>query len=242
MNILIIDDELLARNELSFLLSQCKEACEIWEGESVEDAFKIIREGQPDLLFLDIQLIGESGLTLAEKLNKVPNPPLIIFATAYDDYAVKAFELNALDYVLKPFEFKRVEQAVKKAYSQYSLRQKKSVHGTSLEGLTSLPVQINECIYLLKFDEIQFLEVQGKQTTIHLDKQSYTTSESLSTLAEKLVPHYFLRVHRSYIINQHKIKEVQPWFNQTILLTMNNGEKVPVSRSYGKALKEQIGL
>ncbi|MFV8214715.1 LytR/AlgR family response regulator transcription factor, partial [Streptococcus pluranimalium] len=115
MKVAVIDDEPLARMELSYLLKQTHEVSDIIEGESIEDAFQLILTDQPDLLFLDIHLTDESGLDLAKRLQKVPNAPLIIFATAYDNHAVEAFEVNALDYILKPFEQERIQKAVTKA-------------------------------------------------------------------------------------------------------------------------------
>lgn len=115
MKVALIDDEPLARMELSYLLHQTQEVEQILEGDSIEDAFQLLLTDQPDVLFLDIHLTDESGIDLAKRLTKIPNPPLIIFATAYDNHALEAFEVNALDYVLKPFEETRVRVAVQKA-------------------------------------------------------------------------------------------------------------------------------
>ena len=123
MRVLIVDDEPLARDELAYLLGKCEGVSAITQADSIEEALGTMLEDPVDLIFLDIHLTNESGLSLAAKINKLKKPPMIIFATAYDDYAVKAFELNATDYVLKPFELDRIQQAVKKAYGQYRKQQ-----------------------------------------------------------------------------------------------------------------------
>ncbi|EOT46369.1 MULTISPECIES: LytR/AlgR family response regulator transcription factor [Enterococcus] len=235
MNVAIIDDERLARMELHYLLSQLDEVELIKEGESIEDAFSLLLQESIDLLFLDIHLTDESGLDLAKKIQQVKNPPLIIFATAYDNHAVEAFELNALDYILKPFEQERIQKAVAKASRTLTER-----HETPMTP-SRLTIETDERIFLVPFEEILYCEVQGKQTTIHCDTRSFTTNTTLAAL-EQALPSYFFKVHRSYIINTEKIAEIQPWFNQTYQVTMNNQEKVPVSRSYVKAFKQTIGL
>ena len=134
MRVLIVDDEPLARDELAYLLGQCEGVSAIAQAESIEEALGAMLEEPMDLIFLDIHLTNESGLSLAGKINKIKNPPMIIFATAYDDYAVKAFELNATDYVLKPFELERIQQAVKKAYGQYRNQQIGELEPYAAEG------------------------------------------------------------------------------------------------------------
>lgn len=132
MKVAIIDDEPLARMELTYLLEQTNEVASIVQGESIEEAFQILLTDQPDLLFLDIHLTDESGIDLARKLTMVANPPLIIFATAYDNHALEAFEVNALDYILKPFEEERVRKAIAKAKDALMAKEIK-VNGISHE-------------------------------------------------------------------------------------------------------------
>ncbi len=197
-----------------------------------------------DLIFLDIHLTNESGLSLAGKINKLKKPPMIIFATAYDDYAVKAFELNATDYVLKPFEMERIQQAVKKAYGQYRKQQVGEVEVPKQKdiGLQVLPIQMDERIYMLQVPEIIAIGVENGETTIYTKNMTYIIHEPLSALEKKIDGHPFLRVHRAFLINLKEIKEIQPWFNHTFQLTMSNGLKIPVSRSYMKEFKEKVGI
>lgn len=242
MNVAIIDDEPLARMELRYLVSQTAEVVAIYEGESIEEAFQILLTYQPDVLFLDIHLTDESGLDFAKKLAQVPQAPLIIFATAYDNHAVEAFEVNALDYVLKPFEQERIQRAVTKAYKVLQSRHTESTKKEPEKMVERLTIETDERIYLIPFSEILYCEVQGKQTTIFTKEGSYTTHTTLSAIENSLKSTVFLKAHRSYVINQKEIKEIQPWFNQTFQLTMTNGGKVPVSRSYLKRFKAAVGL
>ncbi|VTS41033.1 two-component response regulator [Streptococcus porcinus] len=243
MKVAVIDDEPLARMELSYLLQQTQEVENIFEGESIEDAFQIILTDQPDLLFLDIHLTDESGLDLAKRLTKVPHAPLIIFATAYDNHAVEAFEVNALDYILKPFEETRIKKAIEKAKLALEVQNANYLSQPKADKTVErLTIETDERIYLLPFSDIIYCEVQGKETTVYTKKGSYTSHTSLSAIEKNLTSDRFLKVHRAYIINQEEIKEIQPWFNQTYQVTMSNQGKVPVSRSYIKSFKQQLGL
>ncbi len=242
MKVAVIDDEPLARMELSYLLKQTNQVSDIYEGESIEEAFQLILVHQPDLLFLDIHLTDENGLDLAKMLTKVPNAPLIIFATAYDNHAVEAFEVNALDYILKPFEQNRINQAIDKAQRALDNKHTSVSQETTERHTGKLTIETDERIYLIAFQDIYFCEVQGKETTVYTKKGLFTCHATLSSIENSLPSESFLRVHRSFIINQDEIKEIQPWFNQTYQVTMSNDGKVPVSRSYLKEFKEKLGL
>lgn len=244
MRVLIVDDEPLARDELAYLLGKCEGVSAIAQADSIEEALGTMLEDPVDLIFLDIHLTNESGLSLAAKINRLKKPPMIIFATAYDDYAVKAFELNATDYVLKPFELERIQQAVKKAYGQYR-KQRIGEPETPKQqdtGLQVLPIQMDERIYILQVPEIIAIGIENGETTIYTKNMEYIIHEPLSALEKKIGGHPFLRVHRAFLINLKEIKEIQPWFNHTFQLTMSNGLKTPVSRSYMKDFKEKVGI
>ncbi|ULG74302.1 LytTR family transcriptional regulator DNA-binding domain-containing protein [Macrococcus brunensis] len=228
MKILIVDDEPLARNELKFLIEQLDDIDLVDEADCVEDTLTALLSERYDLLFLDINLIDESGLDLAEKINKMKRPPQIIFATAHDTFAVKAFELNALDYVLKPFESARIEQAVAKAR-------------TEKQQITAISIQSDDKIYVLKFDEIVALYVEEGQLHIATVDRQYLLNEPLSNYEKKL-PDYFMRIHRSNIINTRHIISAEHWFNHTYQVKLTGNIKLQVSRSYIRAFKEEIGL
>jgi len=238
---LIIDDEPLARNELRYLLEQCEEITDIKEAETIEEAFAEMLNNKPDLLFLDIHLSDESGLSLAERLQSIEEPPMIIFATAYDEHAVRAFELNATDYILKPFDLDRIKKAVKKAYKRYEIKSNHSLDSL-VTDVTTLPIQVDESIFVLKIEDILAVVVEEGKTSVYTNQEIFHTATALSTYEKKLPGAKFLRVHRAYIINKNYIKEIQPWFNHTYQVTLENKLKVPVSRSYIKEFKSELGI
>lgn len=243
MHTLIVDDEPLARDELGYLLNKCSEVNSLYEAESIEEALGYLIEHSIDLIFLDIHLTEESGITLAEKLQRLDNPPMIIFATAYDEHAVQAFDLNAIDYVLKPFSFDRIQQAVQRAYRQYSSLKKVVTQEVPTLLSDSIPLQTDDRIVLVKIESIVVVSVNKGEMIVYMDKEEFTIQGTLNGWEEKLADYTsFIRVHRSYIINLQKIKEIQPWFNHTYQLTMENQLKVPVSRFYIPVFREAVGL
>lgn len=251
MNILIVDDEPLARSELTFLLNQCPEVNSVEQADSIEECFRQMNQQMPDVLFLDIHLSDENGLDLAKKINQVPNAPFIIFATAFDQHAIEAFNLNAVDYILKPFEFKRIQQAVTKAQEtltktsalQVLNQQQTSQAAPSTEALKDLlPVSVEDKVFFVPIADIYYLEAQNKKLLIHTLDHIFETNDTLISLEKTLTSPNFLRIHRSYLVNLDYIKEMEPWFNQTMLLTMRNDEKIPVSRSYVKGFKHRLKL
>lgn len=241
MHALIVDDEPLARNELSYLLKQTDEISAIEEADSIEEALEKLLQEKIDIAFLDIHLTEESGLTLADKMNRMANPPIIVFATAYDEYAIEAFERDARDYLLKPFEQKRVKQTVQRAKAILSGKEKE-IKETTKEAAEVFPVQMDDRIYMVKVEEILAIEVNQGETTVYTEEKEYKTTDPLTAWEEKLPNPPFMRVHRSYLVNLDKIIEIQPWFNQTYQLTIKNDLKIPVSRSYVQLFKKQIGL
>lgn len=241
MHALIVDDEPLARNELSYLLKQTDEISAIEEADSIEEALEQLLQEKIDIAFLDIHLTEESGLTLADKINRMSNPPIIVFATAYDEYAIEAFERDARDYLLKPFEQNRVRQAVQRAQAILSSKEKEAKEPTK-EAAEVFPVQMDDRIYMVKVEEILAIEVNQGETTVYTEEKEYKTTDPLTAWEEKLPNPPFMRVHRSYLVNLDKIIEIQPWFNQTYQLTVKNDLKIPVSRSYVQLFKKQIGL
>lgn len=244
MHTLIVDDEPLARNELDYLLKKCPEITRCYEAESIDEALNVLLDHRIDLIFLDIHLTEESGIGLAEKLRQLKNPPMVIFATAYDEHAVQAFELNAVDYVLKPFSFERIQQAVKKAHQQFKASHKETPPTSEpVHDLDTIPLQIEDRILLVKAESLVAISVNNGELSITTDETTYSIHDTLNAWEEKLKEDSsFLRVHRSFIINVNKIKEIQPWFNHTYQVTMKNELKVPVSRFYMMDFKEKIGL
>lgn len=244
MNILLVDDEPLARNELSYLLSNIVSVDHITEADSIVEAMNVLKQSDFDVAFLDIQLTQESGLTLARQVKELADPPLIVFATAHDEYAVKAFELEAFDYILKPFEQSRVLEVMTRIERHFHDQRRNVVENIEEreKPAAKLPIKVDESIYLLAKDDIIMITVVNGQTIITTAQQEYPVSKTLKGLMKKLETPPFLQVHRAFVINLEEVYEIQPWFNQTYQVTMSNGQKVPVSRSYLKTFREILGL
>ncbi|MBM6630201.1 response regulator transcription factor LytR [Mammaliicoccus vitulinus] len=239
MHALIVDDEPLARNELKYLLNQIGSFSQIEEAENIEETLEQLLSHEFDVIFLDINLMEESGLDLAKKINKMKHVPHIIFATAHDTYAVQAFELEATDYILKPFEKARIEQAIKKITNSESsqLNETKLVNQDEV-----LPIEIEDRIYVLNLDDIIAVSVNQGVTTINTVETEYETNEPLSYYEKKLNQSKFIRIHRASIINKKHIQSVEHWFNSTYQVTLTGNIKLQVSRSYMKPFKSEIGL
>ncbi|ASS72186.1 LytR/AlgR family response regulator transcription factor [Bacillus atrophaeus] len=241
LRVLIVDDEILARDELAYLLKRTNEVDEIDEAENIESAFDRMMDQKPDLLFLDVDLSGENGFDIAKRLNKMKHPPAVVFATAYDQYALKAFEVNALDYLTKPFDEERVQQTIKK-YKKVKPDTGEPMEQTGLVNHHKLAVSVGESIVILDASEIIFAGIADGHTEVKTHETSYSVSDTLAVIEKKLPDADFIRVHRSYIVNTEYIKEIQPWFNSTYNLIMKDGSKIPVSRTYAKELKKLLHI
>ncbi|MFL6516716.1 MAG: LytR/AlgR family response regulator transcription factor [Bacillus sp. (in: firmicutes)] len=243
----IVDDEPLARDELAYLLKRSKQIELVGEADCVESSVEKINNLDLDVIFLDIQLADESGIEIAAHVNKLDRPPLIVFATAFDEYALKAFELNAVDYILKPFDEKRVLQTIEKLYKLME-NKKQAIPFSSQkshfanERSEKLAITIDEKIVIVNLSEILYIGTNEGKTVIATENSKYSVSDSLVTFERKLHYSSIIRVHRAYLVNVDAIVEIEPWFNSTYNLIMKDGEKVPVSRTYTKELKQILGF
>lgn len=240
----IVDDELLARDELKYLLIRSKQVDVLGESDCIEDATADIFELKPDLVFLDIELAEESGLELAKQLENVNPAPAIVFATAYDEFALMAFELNAVDYILKPFDEERIGKTLEKIKKIQKIGDQDLPIYSPVKNNHNgkFAVLVDERIILLTNADIVYLESSEGKCTIETMNQKYKVSEALVGLEKKLTDSKFLRVHRSFIVNIDHIVEIEPWFNSTYNLIMKNGSNVPVSRTYVKGIKQILGF
>jgi two-component system response regulator LytT len=243
----IVDDEPLARDELIFLLKRSKQVEIAGQADSVEMAIEKLQNVDIDAIFLDIQLGEDSGIDIANKLNQLEYPPMIVFATAYDDYALRAFELNAVDYLLKPFDEKRVQQTIEKLSTRISSKEPKITltsrkHAFLSDRAEKLAITAEEKIVLVNVNEILFIEAKDGKTIISTTKQRHIVHDSLVTLERRLENSSIIRVHRAFLVNINSIIEIEPWFNSTYNLTLINDERVPVSRTYVKELKQLLGI
>lgn len=244
---LIVDDEPLARDELTYILHRTKRVEVIGEAESMEETFRHVRQSMPDVVFLDIQLVEENGLDLARQLLELDRRPEIVFATAYDEYALKAFELDAIDYILKPYDEDRIKQTVDKIAKLHEARHGRhdlaaSRSAAASERTGKLAVTVEERIILLNLNKILYIASEEGKTLLVTEAQTYKVNEPLVLFEHKLHGSPIVRVHRAYLVNVDAIVEIQPWFHSTYTLMMKNGTKVPVGRTYMKELKQLLGL
>ncbi|MGG0414138.1 LytR/AlgR family response regulator transcription factor [Peribacillus simplex] len=248
MKAFIVEDEPLARDELKYLLKRSRQVEIVGEAEGIEDAMKDISRLKPELVFLDIELAEGNGLHLAKQLAELDPAPSLIFATAYDEFALQAFELYAFDYLLKPFNEKRIRQTLEKLMKQRQIGEEESrsaappASRTAVEQTGKLPVVVDDRIVLIDRDNILFIGLMDGKTIIKTEENEYKIGDPLIVLEKKLDKRSFLRVHRGFIVNVIHISEIQPWFNSTYNLIMSDGSNIPVSRTYVKELKQLIGF
>lgn len=247
MKAFIVEDEPLARDELKYLLKRSRQVEVVGEAEGIEDAMRDISHLKPDLVFLDIELAEGNGLQLAKQLAELNPAPSLIFATAYDEFALQAFELYAFDYLLKPYNENRIRQTLDKLMKLGKNREDGSrtappASRTAVEQTGKLAVEIDDRIVLIDRDTILFIGLIEGKTIIKTEENEYKTGDPLIVLERKLDNRSFLRVHRGFIVNVIHISEIQPWFNSTYNLIMSDGSNIPVSRTYVKELKQLIGF
>jgi two-component system LytT family response regulator len=239
MKSLIIDDERLARTELKRLLAPFKDINIVGEAVNAEDALEKISQLKPELLFLDIQMPGKSGFELLEELDSVP---AVIFTTAYDEYAIKAFEYNALDYLLKPIEPKRLEDSIKKLIEK---NRKKAAIDADKEILTEndqVFVKDGDRYWFVKLENIRLFESEGNYVRLFFKENKPLILRTLNYLDERLDGKTFFRANRKHIINLKWIDSIEPWLNGGLLVKMKDGNKVEVSRRQAIKFKDMLSL
>jgi two-component system LytT family response regulator/two-component system response regulator LytT len=257
LSAVIVDDEQLARDELAYLLREL-DVDILAQGKNGVEAVNLVKEFAPDLVFLDVQMPGLDGFGVIKKLldRKVPLPQ-IVFATAYDQYAVKAFEVNAIDYLLKPFDRKRVSQAVAK------VRHKLESAGSPTDQIGTIVKMLEQQqrppaakvllkaagrLFLVDQKDICYASIEDGIITVVTGgvagMEGQSNCRTLEELLESLEPNLFWRAHRSYLVNINRIKEVVPWFKSSYQLRMDDKKQteIPVSRAQTKRLRELFGL
>lgn len=240
MKAIIVDDERLARKELNNLLQEFKDIEVIGEAVNVDEAEQLINKLHPDLIFLDIQMPGKTGFELLESLEKTPQ---VIFTTAYDEYALKAFEYNALDYVLKPIEPKRLTDAVEKVRGQLAkLTPAEEKSTTKLTTNDQVFVKDGDNCWFVKLKDVRLFESDGNYIKVYFDKYKPMIHKSLNALDEKLDNKSFFRVSRKHIINLEWVDEIETWFNGGLMVKLKGGEKVEVSRRQATKFKDLMSL
>lgn len=240
MKAIIIDDERLARKELTSLLVEFPEIEIVDEAVNADDAVEKIQKHDPDLIFLDIQMPDKTGFELLEMLEKTP---LVVFTTAYDQFAIKAFEFNALDYLLKPIDTDRLANVVKKVLDQ-SAKPAPVVTESSekLKASDQVFVKDGEKCWFVKLENIRLFESDGNYIKVFFDGFRPMIHKSLNALDEKLDDKSFFRASRKHIINLGWVESIEPWFNGGLMVQLKGGDKVEVSRRQASKFKERMSL
>ena len=257
INTIIVDDEKPAREELAYLLKGFPEINIIGQGRNGVDAVNLIKEHAPDLVFLDVQMPGLDGFGVLKKLvERKMRVPHVVFATAYDHYAVQAFDVNAVDYVLKPFDKARISKAIQRARKEIEaqtspterLEQLVSQLGNSKQSSTQ-PVKVlvksQQRLLLVDAEDVIWASIDGGMITVMAkDVEGVSNYHTLEEMGEALDPDVFWRPHRSFLVNIHHIKEVVPWFKASYMLKMSDKKQteIPVSRGQIKRMRELFKL
>jgi two-component system LytT family response regulator len=240
---IIIDDERLARNELKKLLMDFPEIEVVAEAANSTEGIEKIDSFNPDLIFLDIQMPGKTGFDMLAELDKTP---FVIFTTAYDEYALKAFEVNALDYLLKPVEPKRLADAIQKLHVE---EDKEPINESDISTNRSILnehdqvfVKDGERCWFVKLSDIRLFESVGNYAKVYFGPNKPLILKSLNALEERLDEKVFFRANRKHIVNLRLIEKIEPYFNGGLLLELKGGEKIEVSRRQTVKFKEMMSL
>jgi two-component system LytT family response regulator len=245
MKALLIDDERLARNELRRLLAAYPEIEIVGEAANTKQAREQLAALQPDLLFLDVQMPGETGMEFLAALE--PPVPHVIFTTAFDEFAVRAFELNALDYLLKPVDPIRLTTAISKLRERTSdsaspLPAPKSLPTDRLDAKDKVFVREGDRCWFVEVNSIRLLESEGNYTRVHFENAQPQLFRSLNAMEERLDPKYFFRANRRQIINLAWIDKIEPWFSGGLLVHLKGGAKVELSRRQAQEFRDKMSL
>jgi two-component system, LytTR family, response regulator len=248
--VLIVDDEPLARERLRMLLQDEHGIDVVGEAGDAASAAEAIAGLAPDLVFLDVQMPGATGFDVINAVG-ADKMPMVIFVTAYDRYALRAFEVHALDYLLKPFDRERFRQALGRARRQLEGRSSgdlerrllaivndlKPSHG----GVDRFVVKAGGRVFFVRADEIDWIEAAGNYVKLHVGSDTHLFRETMNAVEARLDADLFFRIHRSHIVNIERIRELQPWFNGEYVVFLKNGTRLTLSRGYREKLQERVG-
>jgi len=248
--VLIVDDEPLARERLRTLLGEEPAVEIVGEAANAAAAAESIAALSPDLVFLDVQMPGATGFDVIDAVGP-EKMPFVVFVTAYDRYALKAFEVHALDYLLKPFDRERFKQALSRA-RQFSARHANGDLEKRLLAIVQdlrpsatrmdrFVVKSGGRVFFVRTDEIDWIEAAGNYVKLHIGNDTHLLRETMNAVEAKLDTDLFFRVHRSHIVNIERVRELQPWFNGEYVVFLKNGTRLTLSRGYREKLQERVG-
>jgi two-component system LytT family response regulator len=249
---LVVDDEPLARRRIRKLLARDPEVETVGECADGYEAIAAVNTHAPDLIFLDVQMPELDGFDVLARLDGA-HLPLVVFVTAYDSYALRAFEVSAVDYLLKPFDRRRFATALTRVKSRLAqgrdteltertLALLEELRARTTSHLERLMIKAGGRAFFLKTEEIDWVEAEGKYVRLHSGRESYLLREAIGSLEAQLDPKKFLRIHRSTIVNIDRVRELQPWFHQDYRVILRDGTELTLSRSCRKKLAELLKL
>jgi two-component system LytT family response regulator len=240
---LLIDDERLAREELKSLLKEYHEIEIIDEAKNGEEGIQKVKELKPDLIFLDINMPGINGFDMIKQLEEIPR---VIFVTAYDEYALKAFEVNALDYILKPVDPERLREAIQKLTTEDDFVSSQQTIISRKERVLSVNDRVfikdGEKCWFVELSKVRMLESDGNYVKVYFDNFRPLILRSLNSFEDRLDPEQFFRANRKYIINLQWVSSIENWFNGGLQVELKEGEKVEISRRQAIRFKEMMSL
>ncbi|MCZ4407501.1 LytTR family DNA-binding domain-containing protein [Cryomorphaceae bacterium 1068] len=242
MKVLLIDDERLARKELSSLLEKHDNIEIIGEAQNADEAKKLIEELNPDLIFLDIQMPGKTGFELLEELEATPE---VIFVTAYDDYAIRAFEVNALDYLLKPVDELRLDHALLKVQERVDKTKEDDTESENDSPLTmedQIFLKDGDKCWFVTLKDIKMFESEGNYVRVYFGNSKPLILKSLNNLEKRLIEKDFFRINRKFIVNLKEVIHIEPWFNGGLQIKLKTGEQLEVSRRQSAKFKDLLSL
>lgn len=247
---IVVDDEPVARERIVSLLAQEPDIEVVGECADGQQAISAIQAQQPDLVFLDVQMPACDGFGVIERVGAERMPP-VVFVTAYDEYALRAFEVHAVDYLLKPFGRDRFQQTLQHV-REYLDRRRAGDLGKRLlalvhdlkpapQKLDRLVIKSGGRVFFLRIDDIDWIEAAGNYVRLHLADDAHLFRETMNNMEARLDANRFVRIHRSRIVNTDRIKELQPWFNGEYVVVLQNGARLTLSRGYREKLQERLG-
>ena len=237
---IIVEDSRLARNELKLLINQYPQIQLLGEAENADQGIELIDKLNPDIIFLDINMPSKDGFEMLEELIEIP---LTIFTTAYDEYAIKSFEYNTLDYLLKPISEKRFAKAIDKVISQIESEESKpKLSDSKLTENSQLFVKDGENCWMVKLEEIQLFEISGNYTKVFFEQNKPLIYKSLNQIEAKLPLDIFFRANRQQIINLRHIANVSPWFKGKLKITLKNKLEIEISRRASQEFKTRLSF
>jgi len=248
--VLIVDDEPLARERLRTLLQEEPGFELVGEAGDGTTGAESILALQPDLVFLDVQMPGADGFDVIEAVG-ADKMPFVVFVTAYDRYALRAFDVHALDYLLKPFDRERFKQALTRARQQLDRNGNGEIERRLAAIVSDLRpakaktdrfvVKSGGRIFFVRTGEIDWIEAAGNYVKLHVGNDSHLIRETMNAVESKLTPEVFVRIHRCHIVNIEQVRELQPWFNGEYVVFLKNGTRLTLSRGYRERLQERVG-